>query len=98
MKNDNPTIDTHGNQYWTVNGELHRTDGPAVIDISGSHYHYKNGPLHRQDGPAIIDYNGCEEWYINNERHCDNKSFKEVANLSDEDMTAVVLKYGNIEL
>jgi hypothetical protein len=35
-------------------------------------------------------------WYINNERCFNNKSFQKAANLSDEDMIAIVLKYGNV--
>jgi hypothetical protein len=36
---------------YTLNGVLHREDGPAVI-TSWSHEYYVGGVLHREDGPA----------------------------------------------
>jgi hypothetical protein len=68
------------------------------IDESGNKFWYFNGKNHRVDGPAIIWYDGEYWWYINGKRYLNNKSFQEAASLSDEDMTAIILKYGNIEL
>jgi uncharacterized protein YfaQ (DUF2300 family) len=51
--------------------------------------------LHRQGGPAYI-LEEHKEWWINGTRYYNNKSFQKAANLSDEDMIAIVLKYGNV--
>ena len=50
-------------ESWKVDGEYHRTDGPAVIEYSkkGGIYqesYYRRGKLHRTDGPARITYRG----------------------------------------
>lgn len=49
---------------WKLNGELHRTDGPALIDGCRKIW-YQNGQLHRLDGPAIVDHHpSLNEWWI----------------------------------
>jgi hypothetical protein len=63
----------------------------------GSQIWYKNNQLHREDGPAFIDNDGYQSWWINNKRYYDNKSFQIAAGLSDEDMSVLILKYGNVE-
>jgi hypothetical protein len=40
-------------KYYNEKGELHRTDGPAVVRADGGKSWYLNGKLHRTDGPAI---------------------------------------------
>ena len=35
--------DTYGNIYYTLNGKLHREDGPAVEDANGTKFWYLNG-------------------------------------------------------
>ena len=54
-----------GDQYWFLNGQYHREDGPAVIWANGAQYWYLNGKLHREDGPAIICADGYQAWYLN---------------------------------
>lgn len=59
-------------EYYYLNFQYHRTDGPAIITYyeSGqiSHeYYYLNGQRHRIDGPAYIEYD--ESGKIKNERH-----------------------------
>mgnify|MGYP006423789001 CR=1 FL=1 len=58
-----------------LNGELHRSDGPAKIVYNKSNieaeYYFHNGKLHRENGPARILYNEDEyiieaEYYIHN--------------------------------
>ena len=56
-------IDEKGWQWWTLNGLLHREDGPAVIGTHESWY--INGLRHRENGPAIEYHNGDKEWYYN---------------------------------
>ena len=61
----NPIIDEHGNKRWyNEQGQLHRTDGPALIYPHGTQYWYINGKPHRTDGPAVIGSDGDQYWYI----------------------------------
>ena len=60
--------DAHGNKYWLLNGEYHRTDGgPAIEWSNGDKRWYLNGNLHRADGPAFEYANGDKSWCLNNE-------------------------------
>jgi hypothetical protein len=94
----NPYINKHGTMEWlNKNRKLHRVDGPAVIYHDGSMEWLIDGKLHRTDGPAYIQCNGKSSWYINSIRCFNNKSFQKAAKLSDEDMIAIVLKYGDVK-
>ena len=55
----------NGDKYCYLNGNLHRTDGPALEFINGHKAWYLNGKPHRTDGPAIEWPNGDKEWYLN---------------------------------
>jgi len=58
------TIDKCGNKWWTLNGELHREDGPAIEHLSnGSKYWYFRDQRHRIDGPAVEWDSGYKFWY-----------------------------------
>jgi hypothetical protein len=52
--------------------------------------------FHRTDGPAIIWNDYHMSWHVDGRRYRDNKSFQVAANLSDEDMLAMILTYGNV--
>ena len=54
---------------WTLNGKLHREDGPAIEYANGDKFWYINGQRHREDGPAIEYAEGNKRWYINNQLH-----------------------------
>ena len=71
MKLQQPTVttDKHGDKSWRLNGELHRTDGPAVEWADGGKSWYLNGKRHRTDGPAVERANGTKEWLLNGKRH-----------------------------
>src|SRR5690554_6673562 len=61
-------IDADGNKTWYLNGNRHRTDGPAVERSNGDKFWYLNGKLHRTDGPAeYADGDKC--WYLNDRLH-----------------------------
>ena len=64
------------NQYgcitYSVDGKLHKLNGPAVVFESGSKMWAINGKRHREDGPAIEHANGDKEWYLRGERHRSN--------------------------
>ncbi len=50
-------------------GELHRTDGPAVVRADGYQAWYLNDKLHRGDGPAVEYGYGYREWWVDGKRH-----------------------------
>ncbi len=56
----------------------------------------KNGKYHRIDGPASIFHNNHMSWWIRGVRRRTNKEFQEAAGISDEDMTIIIMKYGNV--
>jgi hypothetical protein len=64
-------IDKFGNEDWYLNGELHRTDGPACIGQPDSKGNpgdiawFMNGKKHRTDGPAVEYGHGHKEWWVN---------------------------------
>ena len=61
----------HSIEYTNELGQLHRTDGPAVVHKSGNKEWYINGKLHREDGPAI-DYIDKKSWFKNGLYHREN--------------------------
>lgn len=50
-------------EFWYLNGDLHRTDGPAVIHPDGSKEWWLNNMLHREDGPAL-EYFSSKGWWV----------------------------------
>ena len=61
-------VDIDGNKIWrNKQGQLHRTDGPAVIYADGTQWWYRNGQCHRTDGPAMIYADGSQYWYVNHQ-------------------------------
>jgi len=52
-------VDDRGTKYWTLNGEFHREDGPAIEYHDGSNYWYLNGKetkpfcLHQQQTDSV---------------------------------------------
>ena len=62
------TVDS-GTTKWYLNGELHRTDGPAIECFDGGKEWYFKGKRHREDGPAVERVNGGRAWYLNGDLH-----------------------------
>jgi hypothetical protein len=50
---------------WQLDGQFHRTDGPAIIFANGDQHWYLNHQRHRTDGPAVIYASGAQHWYLN---------------------------------
>lgn len=73
-----------GAREWYLNGELHRTDGPATEWLDGSRSWWLNGKLHRTDGPAIEWADGSRLWYLNGKRHREDGPARECASGSRE--------------
>ena len=66
----NPRIDQYGNKRWfNEQGQLHRTDGPAIIWSDGGTDWHINGRRHRTDGPALTLSAGTQVWYFNDYLH-----------------------------
>ena len=62
------TVWRDGTKEWRLNGQRHRTDGPAVEYASGTKEWWLNGQRHRTDGPAV-EYASGTEWWLNGQRH-----------------------------
>ena len=58
-----------GSKWWFLNGERHRSDGPAIEYANGSKWWFLNGERHREGGPAIEWADGSKSWYLNGELH-----------------------------
>ena len=56
-------INTCGSKVWSLNGKLHREDGPAYEGVNGDKGWYINNSFHREDGPAIEYADGSKVWY-----------------------------------
>lgn len=64
------TIDQDGNKKWrNQQGQVHRTDGPAVEYADGYKAWFLNGELHRKDGPAVEAVSGTKIWFLNGKLH-----------------------------
>ena len=70
----------NGDKVWSLNGKLHREDGPAVEWANGRKEWFLNGKLHREDGPAIEYANGRKEWFLNGKLHREDGPASEWAN------------------
>ena len=67
---DYPETDSNGSKIWkNKEGQVHRTDGPAIIYADGTQVYYIEGQWHRTDGPAVIYPDGGVEYYKNDEYH-----------------------------
>jgi hypothetical protein len=70
---------------------------PTIDEEGNKHWYNNQKHFHREDGPAVISSRGGISWYIDGSRYYNNKTFQLAANLSDEDMLAMILKYGNVK-
>lgn len=61
MTSDEVQVDSVGNQHWYLNGNLHRSDGPAIIFVSGQHFWYLNGNRYSDKKRYQIDAKLCDE-------------------------------------
>jgi len=79
--------DFDGAKEWYLNGERHRTDGPAVVDANGDKYWYLNGKLHRTDGPAIVYPDGTKYWYLNGKQFSEAEWEQKVQKMKGTELT-----------
>ena len=79
-------VEVHNDRtdWYNLEGQRHREDGPAVEYADGYKAYYLNGKLHREDGPATEYENGNKYYYIkdiqitkeefnNRNKSCENK-------------------------
>ena len=78
------TKNHHGTKIWTLHGQVHRIDGPAIVFANGTKEWWKDNKLHRQDGPAIEFASGTKEWHINGKMHREGAPAVEYANGTKE--------------
>ena len=62
-------VSSNGTKRWTLDGQLHRLDGPAVEYPNGDKYWFYHGQFHRESNPAIECANGHKAWYLYGQRH-----------------------------
>jgi hypothetical protein len=75
-----------GTREWYLDGQLHRTDGPAIEWASGAREWYLNGKLHREDGPALEQLNGTRLWYLNGRQVTEEEVIKPAKELTVADI------------
>ena len=62
-------VDARGTRrYYNSTGQLHRTNGPAVIWADDHKEWWQNGQLHRTGGAAIEYADGDKWWFINGKK------------------------------
>jgi len=90
------TTCSNGDMHWrNARGQLHREDGPAIICVNGDKRWYMNDMRHRGDGPAIEHANGEIQWWYKNIFFDDvHAMMKMTAEISEDNMTILLLKYG----
>lgn len=86
----------HGLEIWAVYGKYHRIDGPAYIGHDGYLAWWIGGARHRIDGPAEIFGDGTQRWCLYDITITNADAFKVIAGLTDEQITLLTLKYGEI--
>jgi hypothetical protein len=83
-----------GHRAWKLNGEYHRTDGPAIEFADGTLHWAFHGKFHRTDGPALIRANGREIWWLHGKRLSFDEWLNENTYLTDGEKVMMKLKYG----
>jgi hypothetical protein len=68
-------------EYRNEQGQLHRTDGPAIEWNDGSKEWYINGKRHREDGPAIEFDGDHKSWYLNGKKYSEQDWLHEITNI-----------------
>jgi hypothetical protein len=82
----------YGSRAWYQNGQLHRTDGPAVEYADGSKCWCQNNQLHRTNGPAIEFASGAKAWYVKGVQY-DLNDWLNLVDTSEVQKTLMRLQY-----
>ena len=59
-------------------------------------YRDEKNNRHRLDGPAVIWSDGIEWWYVHGKPYTNFKDFQKAANLTDNQITILKLKYSDM--
>ena len=91
-------INEYGEHRWLIKGTLvaHREDGPAIIKPGKYQAWCLHDKYHRIDGPAIMYNDGRKFWWVDGFVVDNNEDFRIQANISEEALLVMVLKYGNV--
>lgn len=85
---------------WDDDGQPHAENGPAIVSSHGQVSTWCNhGTKHRIGGPAVVRTGiyRVAEWYVGGTRIHTWELYQEYAGCSDEEMTMLKLKYGEID-
>ena len=80
-------------EYHVVDGQLHCSDGPAILSADGTLQWWINGERHRADGPAIIWPSGYVRWYWKGTNLVIDE-WMQLSNISNLEKIALYLRYG----
>ena len=80
MKEYKVKVNLDRTEWFNLEGDLHRDDGPAREFTNGYKEWWKEGKLHRDDGPACECADGTKHWYKEGKRHRDDGPAVERAN------------------
>jgi hypothetical protein len=69
-----------GTKEWTLDGLLHREDGPAYEGFRSHKEWWYMGKRHRIGGPAVEWADGSKSWWLNNNLHREDGPAIEEAN------------------
>ena len=69
MKEYKVKVYNNRTEWYNLEGQLHREDGPASENANGDKCYYINGKHHRENGPAVEIKDGFKFYYINDKRH-----------------------------
>ena len=79
-------IASDGSEVW------YKDDIDASSDIQWS-----ISEIHRLDGPAYIMTDGRMMWWVGGIQYTSFKAFQKAGKLTDDQMTILILKYGEIK-
>ena len=83
-----------GDEYWWLNGKLHREDGPAIEYANGDKSWYLNGKLHREDGPAIEYASGDKCWWLNGKKVTEEEHKRQTSPVVEMTMGEIIKAIG----
>lgn len=75
MSDELKMIARNGSNFWYLNDELHREDGPAIEWADGGNEWWLNGKFHRIDGPAVEWADGTKRWYLNDVHYTEEEHY-----------------------
>ena len=88
-----PYVTEKGVEYWLLNGQYHKEDGPAIKYLDGSEEWLVYDLYHREDGPAIIWMNEKRQYWYLNDIEYSFEEWCEKTNKTDEEITILKLEY-----